>query len=294
MKGIILAGGKSTRLFPSTIAISKQLLPIYDKPMIYYPLSTLLLAGIKEILIISTEKDLPLFQSLLGDGSQIGIKIEYEIQYVANGIGEAFIVGEKFIGNDSVMLILGDNIFYGMGMSTMLKNAIDGNKDGATIFGYQVSNPQDFGVVHFDKNDNIIELIEKPQNPPSNYAVPGLYIYDNTVIEKAKNLSLSARGEKEITDINNAYLKEGKLKLNKLWRGFAWLDTGTPEGLLNASTFVETLQKRQGLQVSCIEEIAWRKGFITDEEFESIGKSLIKTDYGKYMLNILKQGRDLK
>ena len=291
MKGIILAGGKSTRLYPATIAISKQLLPIYDKPMIYYPLSTLLLAGIKDILIISTEKDFPLFQELLGDGSQIGIHIEYKIQHVANGIGEAFIIGEDFIGNDSVMLILGDNIFYGMGMSTMLMNAIDKNIDGATIFGYQVSNPQDFGVVHFDKNDNIIELIEKPQNPPSNYAVPGLYIYDNTVIEKAKNLSLSERGEKEITDINNAYLKEGKLKLNKLWRGFAWLDTGTPEGLLNASTFVETLQKRQGLQVSCIEEIAWRKGFISDIQFETIGKKLSKTDYGKYILNIIKQGK---
>ena len=291
MKGIILAGGKSTRLYPATIAISKQLLPIYDKPMIYYPLSTLLLAGIKDILIISTKKDLPLFKELLGDGSQLGIRLEYKIQETANGIGEAFIIGEDFIKNDSVMLILGDNIFYGMGMSTLLEDAIKNNKDGATIFAYQVSNPQDFGIVNFNEKDEIIEIIEKPLNPPSNYAIPGLYIYDNSVIEKAKTLKPSPRGEKEITDIKNLYLKENKLKLNKLWRGFAWFDTGTPEGLLNASTFVETLQKRQGLQVSCIEEIAWRKGFITDKQFEEIGKKLIKTDYGKYILNLVKQGK---
>ena len=291
MKGIILAGGKSTRLYPATIAISKQLLPIYDKPMIYYPLSTLLLAGIKDILIISTKKDLPLFKELLGDGSQLGIRLEYKIQETANGIGEAFIIGENFIKDDSVMLILGDNIFYGMGMSTLLEDAIKNNKDGATIFAYQVSNPQDFGIVNFNEKDEIVEIVEKPLNPPSNYAIPGLYIYDNSVIEKAKTLKPSPRGEKEITDINNLYLKENKLKLNKLWRGFAWLDTGTPEGLLNASTFVETLQKRQGLQVSCIEEIAWRKGFITDKQFEEIGKKLIKTDYGKYILNLVKQGK---
>lgn len=289
MKGIILAAGKGTRLYPMTIPFSKQLMPIYDKPLIYYPISTLLLAGIKEILIIATEKDMPLFKELLGDGSKIGIKFEYAIQNEPNGIGEAFIIGEDFIGKDDVMLILGDNMFYGMGLSTLLQDAINNNKDGATVFAYQVSNPQDFGIVNFDENDNIVSIEEKPQNPTSNYAIPGLYIYDNTVVQKAKELTPSARGEKEITDINKKYLSEGKLKLNKLWRGFAWLDTGTPEGLLNASTFVETLQKRQGLQVSCIEEIAWRKGFITDTQFEAIGNELSKTDYGKYILNLLKQ-----
>ena len=288
MKGIVLAGGKGTRLYPMTLAVSKQLMPIYDKPLIYYPISTLMLAGIKDILIISTEKDLPLFKELLGDGSKIGMHFEYLPQEEPKGIAEAFIIGEEFIGNDSVMLVLGDNVFYGMGLSQMLIDAIDNNKDGATVFATQVANPEDFGIVYFDENDKIIKIEEKPKNPTSNYAIPGLYIYDNSVIEKAKQVGLSNRGELEITDVNKEYFKDGKLKLHKLWRGFAWLDTGTPEGLLNASTFVETLQKRQGLQVSCLEEIAWRKGFITTEQFKQIGEDLKMTSYGKYILNLIK------
>lgn len=286
MKGIILAGGKGTRLYPMTISVSKQLMPIYDKPMIYYPISTLLLAGIRDILIISTEKDLPMFKELLGTGEKIGVHFEYKVQDEPNGIGEAFILGEDFIKDDDVMLILGDNIFYGMGLSTLLYNAIKDNK-GATVFAYKVSNPSDFGIVNFNKDGEVINIEEKPKNPKSNYAIPGLYIYDNTVIEKAKRIKPSKRGEKEISDINNEYLKEKRLNVNKLWRGFAWLDTGTPEGLLNASTFVETLQKRQGLQVSCIEEIAWRKGFINDKQLKEIGEKLKQNDYGKYILKLL-------
>lgn len=286
MKGIILAGGSGTRLYPITKSVSKQILPIYDKPMIYYPLSVLMLSGIREVLIISTPRDLPVFQDLLRDGSQIGMNIEYAVQSEPKGLAEAFIIGEKFIENDNVCLVLGDNIFYGYGFSERLKNAVE-RKDGATIFGYHVSNPREFGVVEFNDSFNVVSIEEKPEKPKSNYAVPGLYFYDNDVIEISKNLKPSARGELEITGINNEYLKRGRLKVELFGRGMAWLDTGTCSGLLNASNFVEAIQTRQGLYVSCIEEIAYRKGFIGKEQVEKLAEQMIKTDYGKYLMNII-------
>lgn len=285
MKGIILAGGKGTRLYPSTKVVSKQLLPIYDKPLIYYPLSMLLLASINEILIISTPEDLPNYERLLGDGSKIGVKFSYKVQEKPRGLADAFILGEEFIGNDSVCLILGDNVFYGPNMTTILRNAID-NNHGATIFGYPVKDARSFGVVEFDKDFNVVSLEEKPENPKSNYAIPGLYFYDNDVVEIAKNVKPSARGEIEITAINNEYLNRKKLKVKLFPRGFAWLDTGTPQGMLKASEFVETVQDRQGFYVSCIEEIAWRRKFITTEQLKQIGEELKMTDYGQYLLSL--------
>ena len=285
MKGIILAGGKGTRLYPMTKAISKQLLPIYDKPLIYYPLSMLLLASIKEILIISTTEDLPAYKKLLGDGSRIGVKFEYREQKEPRGLAEAFIIGDSFIGDDSVCLVLGDNVFYGPNMTSILCSAIDENT-GATIFGYPVKNPSSFGVVEFDKNKNVVGIEEKPNKPKSNYAVPGLYFYDNRVVEIAKRIKPSDRGELEITAVNNEYLKLGELKVKLFARGFAWLDTGTPKGMLQAAEFVETVQERQGFYLSCIEEIAWRRGFITKEQFRKIGEELKMTDYGQYILSL--------
>ena len=287
MKGIILAGGSGTRLYPITKAISKQINPIYDKPMIYYPLSILMLAGIKEILIISTPRDLSLFKELLGNGEDFGIKFEYAIQEKPNGLAEAFIIGEKFIGKDSCALVLGDNIFYGHGLTGMLKEA-EARKDGATIFGYYVTNPQDFGVVEFDKNGKVISLEEKPQNPKSNYAVPGLYFYDNTVVEKAKRVKPSKRGELEITSINEMYLQEGKLHVVNFGRGMAWLDTGTHDALLEAANFVKTIQSRQGVMVACLEEIAYRNGWISKEKVLELAKPLMKSKYGEYLVNLVK------
>jgi len=285
MKGIILAGGKGTRLYPMTKVVSKQLLPIYDKPLIYYPLSMLLLAGIREILLISTPEDTSNYERLLGDGSQIGVKISYKVQETPRGLADAFILGEEFIGDDSVCLILGDNVFYGQNMTRILQKAIRELK-GATIFGYPVKNPTSFGVVEFDKDWNVLSIEEKPQHPKSNYAVPGLYFYDNRVVEIAKNVKPSARGEIEITAVNNAYLEMGQLRVNLMGRGIAWLDTGTPEGMLKASQFVEAVQDRQGFYVSCIEEIAWRRGFITTQQLRAIGEGLKMTDYGQYLLSL--------
>ena len=287
MKGIILAGGNGTRLYPITKAISKQINPIYDKPMIYYPLSILMLAGIREILIISTPRDLPLFKELLGNGENFGVKFEYAIQDKPNGLAEAFIIGEKFIGNDSCALVLGDNIFYGHGLTGMLKEA-EARKNGATIFGYYVTNPQDFGVVEFDENGKVISLEEKPQNPKSNYAVPGLYFYDNTVVEKAKRVIPSKRGELEITSINEMYLQEEKLHVVNFGRGMAWLDTGTHDALLEAANFVKTIQSRQGVMVACLEEIAYRNGWISKEEVLELAKPLMKSKYGEYLVNLVK------
>lgn len=288
MKGIILAGGKGTRLYPMTKVVSKQLLPIYDKPLVYYPLSILLLASIKDILIISTPEDTPLYQQLLGDGSKMGVHFEYKVQDKPRGLADAFILGEEFIGDDSVCLILGDNVFYGSNMTRTLLDAMNNNK-GATIFGYPVKDPTSFGVVEFDENRNVVSIEEKPEKPKSNYAVPGLYFYDNRVVEIAKNVKPSKRGEIEITAVNNAYLQMGELKVKLFERGFAWLDTGTPKGMLKAAEFVQTVQDRQGFYVSCIEEIAWRRGFINDEQLRQIGEELKMTDYGQYILSLVEK-----
>lgn len=285
MKGIILAGGSGTRLYPLTRSVSKQLLPVYDKPMIYYPLSILMLAGINEILIISTPQDTQRFEQLLGDGSDLGIHVEYQIQAEPNGLAEAFIIGAEFIGNDSVALVLGDNIFYGSGLSTMVQDAAS-KQDGATVFGYHVNDPERFGVVEFDEHMTAISIEEKPEKPRSNYAVTGLYFYDNNVIELVKNIKPSARGELEISDLNNEYLKQGNLEVKIMDRGFAWLDTGTHESLLEASLFIETIEKRQNLKVACLEEISYRMGYIDRHKLISLAQPLKKNAYGKYLLRI--------
>lgn len=290
MKGIILAGGKGTRLYPSTKAISKQLLPIFDKPLVYYPLSILMLASIKEVLIISTPYDIGDYKTLLGDGSELGMHFEYAVQDQPKGLAEAFIIGEKFIGKDSVCLILGDNVFYGPNMTRLLQKAIEENV-GATIFGYPVKDPSAFGVVEFDSKHNVISIEEKPKQPKSNYAVPGLYFYNNEIVKIAKNVKPSDRGELEITSVNNEYLKQGKLKVKIFERGFAWLDTGTPDGMLKASNFVSTIQDRQGFYVSCIEEIAYRRGFIGLNQLEKLGNDLKNTEYGQYILDLVKISR---
>lgn len=284
MKGIILAGGSGTRLYPITKSVSKQALPIYDKPMIYYPMSVLMLAGIRDILIISTPRDITLFQELFEDGKHLGLNIQYKIQEHPNGLAEAFIIGEEFIGDDKVALVLGDNIFHGYGFSERLAKAVE--RKESTIFGYHVSDPSAFGVVEFDKDCNVISIEEKPEQPKSNYAVPGLYFYDNDVVEIAKNVKPSERGELEITAVNNEYLRRGKLKVELFGRGMAWLDTGTHRGLLDASNYVEAVQTRQGLYVACLEEIAYRKGYITNEQLLELAKPLLKTEYGQYLVKI--------
>jgi len=286
MKGIILAGGKGTRLYPMTQVVSKQLLPIYDKPLIYYPLSVLLLAGIKEILVISTPEDIHLYQRLLGDGSKLGITFCYKVQETPKGLADAFIIGEDFIGKDNVCLILGDNMFYGQDLTKVLNQA-KAVKTGATVFGYPVKDARSFGVVEFSKDNKVISIEEKPQNPKSNYAVPGLYFYDNRVVEISKNVKPSDRGEIEITSVNNVYLKNGELNVVLLGRGMAWLDTGTPEGILKAAEYVEAVQSRQGFYIACLEEIAWRRGFISREQLMAVGESLSMTDYGQYILSLV-------
>ena len=286
MKGIILAGGKGTRLYPMTRAVSKQLLPIYDKPMIYYPLSVLMLAGIREVLVISTPEDTPVYRELLSDGDRLGMRLEYKVQQAPRGLAEAFILGEEFIGGDPVCLILGDNIFYGQALSDYLRSGA-ALTEGAMIFGIQVKNPRAFGVVEFDKNMHAVSIEEKPEFPKSNYAVPGLYFYDNRVVEIAKSIRPSARGELEITAVNNEYLHRGELLVSPMGRGMAWLDTGTPEGMLQAAQFVATVQSRQGFYISCIEEIAWRKGWINDGKLRQLGRELRMTDYGQYLLSLL-------
>lgn len=286
MKGIILAGGSATRLFPLSKAISKQIMPVYDKPMIYYPLSTLMLAGIRDVLIISTPRDLPMFKDLFGSGEELGMKFEYIVQDTPNGLAQAFVLGDKFLNGEPGCLILGDNMFHGQGFSKMLKEAASLN-EGACIFGYYVKDPRAYGVVEFDENGNVLSLEEKPQKPKSNYAVPGLYFYDATVTEKAKALQPSIRGEYEITDLNKEYLKEGRLQVKLFGRGFAWLDTGNCDSLLEAGNYVETIQNRQGFYISCIEEIAWRNKWINDEQLRSLGQKLDKTAYGQYILSLI-------
>ena len=286
MKGIILAGGSGTRLNPITLAISKQLMPIYDKPMIYYPLSALMLAGIKDILIISTPHDLPLFERLLGDGKTLGCNFKYAVQEVPNGLAQAFVIGKEFVGEDSVALILGDNIFYGTGFHKALLDA--NNPDGGIVFAYHVQDPERYGVVEFDKNNKVISIEEKPKKPKSNYAVPGIYFYDNEVVEIVKTLKPSSRGEYEITDINKEYLKRGKLKVSELSRGTAWLDTGTFQSLIQAQQFVQVIEERQGLKIGCIEEVAYHKGFINDKQLRKIAQPLLKSGYGEYLMNLIK------
>ena len=288
MKGIILAGGRGTRLYPLTMSISKQILPVYDKPMIYYPLSVLMLANIREILIISTERDLPVFKELLKDGSELGLKLEYKVQDKPNGLAEAFIIGEEFIGDDNVALILGDNIFYGSGFTGLLEE-MSKIEDGAAIFGYPVKDPRAYGVVEFDESGKAISLEEKPENPKSNYAIPGLYFYDNTVVEKAKNVNPSARGEIEITTVNEMYLSEGKLNVKNLGRGIIWFDTGTHEALLEASNYVEAIQKRQGFYIACLEEIAYKKGWINEKDIEKKIEEIKMNDYQKYLSLLIKK-----
>lgn len=286
MKGIILAGGSATRLYPLSKSISKQIMPVYDKPMIYYPLSTLMLAGIREVLVISTPRDLPMFKELFGTGEELGMKFDYVVQETPNGLAQAFVLGERFLAGEPGCLILGDNMFYGQGFSKMLKEA-SSTVDGACIFGYYVKDPRAYGVVEFDENNKVLSLEEKPEKPKSNYAVPGLYFYDASVVEKAKNLEPSARGEYEITDLNKLYLAEEKLEVKLFGRGFAWLDTGSCDSLLEAGNFVETIQNRQGFYIACIEEIAWRNKWINDQQLETLGRKLDKTAYGKYILSLL-------